>query len=206
TLITDIRREGDEQAAAWRRCIDRAGVAASAENLAYYMAFRRRDLRALQHSLMTLGLSSLGRLESRVLPTLAAVKAALAALAGLPPEGGPPREAFFAGDRLLDGRTRDLLGPPTSAHQHALLVTCPAEAADDPSFMLALARRRVEALRINCAHDGRARWQRMIDHARAAEKATGHSFKILMDLGGPKIRTGEVRLPDGQERVRKGAL
>jgi pyruvate kinase len=46
----------------------------------------------------------------------------------------------------------------------------------------------------------------MIDHAHAAGKATGHSFKILMDLGGPKIRTGAVRLPEGRERVRKGAL
>src|SRR5215475_16126281 len=97
TLIADIRREGDEQAATWRRCIDRAGVAASADNLAHYMAFRRRDLRALQRSLMSLGLSSLGRLESRVLPTLVAVKAALAALAGLPREEGPRSEAFFAG-------------------------------------------------------------------------------------------------------------
>ena len=205
-LIADIRREGGEQAATWRPCIERAGVAASAENLACYMAFRRRDLRALQRSLMTLGLSSLGRLESRVLPTLVAVKAALAALAGLPPEEGPTSEAFFAGERLLDERTHELLGPPTSPHQHALLVTCPAEAADDPSFMLTLARRRVEALRINCAHDSRARWQRMIDHARAAEKATNHSFKILMDLGGPKIRTGAVRLPLERDRVRKGAL
>ena len=34
-LIADIRREGDEQAATWRRCIDRVGVAASAENLGY---------------------------------------------------------------------------------------------------------------------------------------------------------------------------
>jgi hypothetical protein len=33
-LIADIRREGDGQAAAWRRSIDRAGVEASAENLA----------------------------------------------------------------------------------------------------------------------------------------------------------------------------
>src|SRR5262249_36115679 len=62
------------------------------------------------------------------------------------------------------------------------------------------------ALRINCAHDSRTRWQRMIGHARAAENATGHGFKILMDLGGPKIRTGAIRQPDGQDRVRKDAL
>lgn len=205
-LIASIRRESDAQAAAWRSCIDRADFEESAGNLAHYMAFRRRDLRALQRSLMRLGLSSLGRLESRVLPTLVAVKAALAALARLPPEEAPSSDAFFAGERLLERRTHELLGAPTSSRHRALLVTCPAEAADDPSFMLTLAGRGIEAVRINCAHDSPDRWERMILNTRAAEKATGRRFKIFMDLGGPKIRTGEVRLPERTERVRKGAL
>src|SRR5512134_2025262 len=96
TLLAGIHRESDEQAAAWRSCINRADFEESAANLAHYMAFRHRDLRALQRSLMRLGLSSLGRLESRVLPTLIAVKAALAALARLPPEEAPSSDAFFA--------------------------------------------------------------------------------------------------------------
>lgn len=79
-LITAVRREGDPQAAAWAEHITRASFAESAANLAHYVALRHRDLRSLQRPLMVLGLSSLGRLESRVLPTLAAVKAALAAL------------------------------------------------------------------------------------------------------------------------------
>jgi pyruvate kinase len=202
-LLGAIRRESDAQAAAWRSSIDRADFQESAANLAHYMAFRRRDLRALQRSLMKLGLSSLGRLESRVSPTLVAVKAALAALARLPPEEGPSSETFFAGERLLAKRTHELLGAPTS---RALLVTCPTEAADDPSFMLALAERRIEAVRINCAHDSPDRWEGMIRHVRAAEEATGRRFKILMDLGGPKIRTGKVRLPEGTKRVKKGML
>lgn len=205
-LIASIRRESDAQVATWRSCINRADFEESAANLAHYMAFRRRDLRALQRSLMKLGLSSLGRLESRVLPTLVAVKATLAALAQSASEEGPSSEAFFSGERLLEKRTHDLLGASTSSRRRALLVTCPAEAADDPSFMLALAGRGIEAVRINCAHDSRDQWERMIRHARAAEKSTGHRFKILMDLGGPKIRTGEVRLPEGTEHVKKGAL
>jgi pyruvate kinase len=205
-LIDIIRRDGDTKAAGWRGLIERADFAGSAANLAQYMAFRRRDLRQLQHSLMTLGLSSLGRLESRVLPTLLAVRAALAALAGLPAEQGPSRETFFAGEHLLARRTREILGTSKAARRITLLVTCPSEAADDPAFMLALARRGVEAVRINCAHDSADRWERVIENARAAEKATGHSFKILMDLGGPKVRTGLVRLPEGEDRIKKGAL
>src|ERR1035441_2091116 len=55
---------------------------ASANNLAAYLALRQQDLRPLQDSLMVLGLSSLGRIESRVLPALHAVRASLAAIAG----------------------------------------------------------------------------------------------------------------------------
>ncbi|MGE3919084.1 MAG: pyruvate kinase, partial [Hyphomicrobiaceae bacterium] len=205
-LIASIRRESDAQAAAWRRCLDRADFEESAANLAHYLAFRRRDLRTLQRSLMKLGLSSLGRLESRVLPTLVAVKAALAALARLPQEEAPSGNTFFAGEWLLRTRTDELLGPSTSSRHRALLVTCPTEAADDPSFMLALARRGIEAVRINCAHVSPDRWERLILNARAAEKTSGRRLKIFMDLGGPKIRTGEMRLPEGPERVKKGAL
>jgi pyruvate kinase len=153
-LITALRREGDAQMAAWADCVVRAGFAESASNLASYMALRRRDLRPLQRPLMALGLSSLGRLESRVLPTLVAVRAALAALAGLAPEEWPPEETFFAGERRLVERAHELLGMPSSSRPSALLVTCPTEAADDPSFMRGLAERSVEAVRINCAHDG----------------------------------------------------
>ena len=205
-LIATVRREGDAQAATWSDRIVRACFQESASNLAHYLALRHRDVRPLQRPLMALGLSSLGRLESRVLPTLMAVKAAAAALAGMTPEKGPTCETFFSGEQQLAERTHELLGPSASSRPIALLVTCPTEAADEPSFMVALAERGVEAVRINCAHDGAEHWQRMIDHVRAAEKVTGRRLKILMDLAGPKIRTGNVRLPEEGERLGKDAL
>jgi pyruvate kinase len=103
---------------------------------------------------MALGLSSLSRLESRVLPTLRSVRATLAA--------------------------RELFGLLAGSRHAALLVTCKSEAADDPSFMLQLAERGVEAMRINRAHDDPARWQRLIDHLHVAAEATGRRMKILM--------------------------
>lgn len=205
-LVADIRREGDARADAWQACIERPDFAESARNLAHYLALRHRDLRPLQRPLMRLGLSSLGRLESRVLPGLQAVRAALAALAGRPAEAGPASEAFFAGEARLAERAHAIFGAPSPNRPVTLLVTCPAAAADDPAFLLELAARGVEALRINCAHDDAATWQRMIDNARAAERATGRHFKILMDLGGPKIRTGAVHTPKKEKRIGRGAL
>jgi len=91
-LIAEVRREGNVQAEIWKREIDRVGFADSALNLAHYLALRRLDLRPLQRPLTALGLSSLGRLESRVLPTLVAVRSALSALLGREPDPEPSTE------------------------------------------------------------------------------------------------------------------
>ena len=55
--------------------------AASAHNLVHYLALRRHDRRPLQEQLSAHGLSSLGRSEADVLPTLTAVLRALHRLA-----------------------------------------------------------------------------------------------------------------------------
>ena len=205
-LASEVRREGNARADAWADSLLRPGFPESATNLAHYLALRRHDLRPLQRQLMLLGLSSLGRLESRVLPTLLAVRAALAALAGRPPGDSPPNEWFFAGEQRLAERTREVFGPASPNRPVHLLVTCPTAAADDPGFLRDLAARGVEAVRINCAHDDAGVWQRMIDNTRAAEQATGRRFKILMDLAGPKIRTGDVRVAEGKKKVHRGDL
>ncbi|MGX1097617.1 pyruvate kinase [Amorphus sp. MBR-141] len=201
-LIAEVAADAAAQNGAWAGWDIRPEFAPSVDNLAAYLALRHHDLRALQRRLMALGLSSLGRLESRVLPTLSAVRAALAAMAGDAPAPAADAAAFFAGEARLAGRAAQLFGARGAGRQTALLVTCPSEAADGPAFMRALAERRVDAIRINCAHDDADAWGRMIAHARAAEAETGHRMRVFMDLAGPKIRTGEVRLPEGTKRVR----
>ena len=54
----------------------------SARNLVHYLALRRRDLRTLQQSLASLGLSSLGRTESHVLSGVESVLRLLYRLKG----------------------------------------------------------------------------------------------------------------------------
>lgn len=98
-LSADIDAQAADLLADWRPRIERDAFRPSADNLARYIALHRRDLRALQRKLMPFGLSSLGRLESRVAPSLAAVTASLACLQG---QGRaktrhPSTSAFFAG-------------------------------------------------------------------------------------------------------------
>ena len=205
-LIDEIAAESSLRMASWADRIERPDFAASASNLAHYLALRRHDLRPLQRALMALGMSSLGRLESRVLPTLKAVSASVAALCGPPTTERPSSRQFFAGEHYLAERSAELFGPRSGPRHTALLVTCPTEAGDDPSFLLRLAERGVDAVRINCAHDSPEHWQRMINHVHAAEQATGRRIKILMDIAGPKIRTGAALLPEGMERIGVGDL
>ena len=203
-LVAHVRRDSEARMAGWRGMIDRAQFAPGARNLAEYLALRQRELRPLQRRLMAMGLSSLGRLESRVLPSLLAVRGALAALAGESPDGVESSSAFFAGERRLAAQARAIFGPGGGRSPVALLVTCPSEAAEDPEFMLSLARREVEAVRINCAHDDAEAWARMVGHARLAAASTGHAMKVFMDLAGPKIRTGEVRCERRARKAHRG--
>jgi len=189
-----VEQEADRLMATWRSQIHRDEFRPSAENLARYVALRHHDLRPLQRRLARYGLSSLGRLESRVAPTLAAVTASLAILSGTSKKARhPSSSAFFAGERRLAAQGRAIFGPVNHEAGVAVLITCPTEAAEDPTFMMELAKRRVEAVRINCAHDDAEAWGRMVAHLHAACASTGHDIKVFMDLAGPKIRTGEVR-------------
>lgn len=200
-LIKCVEADAQRRFAGWEAWNIQPDFVASAQNLAAYLALRHHDLRDLQRGLMTLGLSSLGRLESRVMPMLASVRSALSVMSGQPCCAAADEAAFFAGERRLAARATRLFGPRRPRHPVALLVTCPSEAADDPAFMLHLAQRGVESVRINCAHDNAGQWTRMIDHARAAERQTGQRLRVFMDLAGPKIRTGAIRSCHGGHKL-----
>lgn len=205
-MTARVEKEADHLTVSWRSQIDRDEFRPSAENLARYVALRHHDLRVLQRKLARFGLSSLGRLESRVAPTLAAVTASLAILSGSSKKvQHPSSNAFFAGERRLAAQARAIFGPLNRDAGVALLITCPTEAADDPQFMMELAKRRVEAVRINCAHDDAEVWGRMVGHLRAASASTGHGMKVFMDLAGPKIRTGKVQ-SSKHKKTHKGDL
>ena len=199
-----VAAEGRAGFARWRPLVARRSFAISALNLAHYRALRHRDVRPLQRPLMRLGLSSLGRLEGRVLAGLDAVIAALQALAG---DGacrqGPDARQFFRGEDRLRAATERLFGP-AAGREARILVTLPAAAAEHTDEVVALARLGMSAARINCAHDDPATWQAMIDNVGEASRAVGRPIPILMDIAGPKCRTAAVRTPPERKRLQAG--
>ena len=50
----------------------------------------------------------------------------------------------------------------------------------------------MDCARVNCAQDDTAVWRDIIGNVRQAQKELGRSCKVLMELAGPKLRTGPV--------------
>lgn len=194
-LRAEVFTEGQATFAKWRPAIERRSFLISSLNFAYYLAFRRRDLRDLQAQLIPLGLSSLGRSESHVLETLDAVIAALTAICDQPDVQPPSVRAFYRGARQLDHNTNTVLGAPPPHRRVRIMVTLPTEAATDADLVSDLVKRGMDWARINCAHDDADGWTKMIEHVRQTEHVDGRRCRILMDLGGPKVRTGVVIAP-----------
>ena len=165
----------------------------SIENLDHFVALRSTDLRELQDDLATLGLSSLGRAESHVAATLDAVTRALRALAGqLMPEGEPRPVDFDSGPKMLARTTHALLGPCPDGRTTRIMVTLPSEAATQPDFIDGLVQVGMDVARINCAHDDADAWRLMAAHVRRSATKYGREVRVMMDLAGPKLRTGPM--------------
>lgn len=177
---------------------------ASARNLLQYLTLRGHDLRDLQNPLIALGLSSLGGSEGHVQATVDAVLAALIALSGrsATQESPAPPIGFAQSRELLAERTDALLGPAHRRRSTRILVTMPTEAATQPRLVSEMLQAGMDCVRINCAHDSPAQWRATLANLHRAEAEVGRRARVLVDLPGPKFRTGQ--LSPGQARDRKG--
>ena len=203
-LRTDVTDVGEMLTNRWRPLVADTSFKQSALNLAHYLALRRHDLRPLQQALAPLGLSSLGRCEAHVLPTLDAVLATLAAIAGNSTEfvpKRPTRRTFEAASENLSRQATAVLGPIAGPRSVRIIVTLPTEASAKRSWARKLVAAGTDCVRINCAHDDAEVWQKMISNVRAAASACGRQCRILMDLTGPRARTQELLIPKEGSRI-----
>ena len=166
----------------------------SALNLIHYLALRNQDIRDLQNTLGQLGISRLGRAESHVMASIAAVKNLLHKILKKEQiEGEKPQVSFKKGRKILKANTSSLLGKKLKGSKVRIMVTLPTDAADDYKYIKKLVTSGMNSARINCAHDDTEVWKRMTDKIIKAKSQTGRNVKVCMDLGGPKLRTGSMR-------------
>jgi pyruvate kinase len=169
----------------------------SRDNLLSYIALREHDLSDLQLKLAEQGLSSLGRLESQVLVSIEKVIMNM----GLSPHETPflCKPTFTEARITLAKRSQLLLGRTREGRETRIMVTLDSSNIHQPELLELLLRSGMDIARINCAHDSRKEWKMLIDAIRHAEErlvqrrqGIGRRCKIIMDLAGPKIRTGPM--------------
>lgn len=198
-LRQDLQR-AERAAAPWLATVHPL-QAAGARNLVHFLALRRHDLRELQSQLAHLGLSSLGRAEPHVLSSVERVSTALRALAGHRPASKRcQRGAAPAGGTELRRQASALFGPPSLDREVRIMVTLPAAAADEDDLLRGLIGAGMDVARINAAHDDPGTWERLARKVRTLSRQLGRPTRVLIDLPGPKLRTGP--LPDEPPVVR----
>lgn len=175
-----------------------------ARNLVHYVALRQYDLRELQVQLSMRGLSSLGRSESCVLGTLLEVSTRVHEALALHGDEGALRElsrleerrsaamSWETAKRHLHQHTHDVLGPRPEDRHIYVMVTAPSADEADRAWMAKMLRAGMNVLRVNCAHEGPGEWTRVVRALADARSDTGKPCRVLMDLAGPKIRTGTI--------------
>jgi len=166
----------------------------SGRNLVHYLALRQTDIRELQEDLAILGLSSLGRAERNVMASIHAVHSALQKISsGTEFKFSAERDALELNNPLADEHKRAILGESPGEREVSIMVTLPTEAASGESIIAEMMAAGMNAARINCAHDHEQVWSAMINNLRRASEQSGSACKVIMDLAGPKIRTGDLK-------------
>ncbi|MDO9558035.1 MAG: pyruvate kinase [Coriobacteriia bacterium] len=66
-------------------------------------------------------------------------------------------------------------------------------ATDSPEVLGALVEAGLDVARLNASHSSRADLERRLAGVRAAADAAGRQVAVMLDLGGPKLRVGEMQ-------------
>ncbi|MFK5857622.1 MAG: pyruvate kinase [Bacteroidota bacterium] len=166
----------------------------SALNLVHYLGLRSFDVDQLQDQLRDLGLPSLSNVESHVMKSLYTLSSILNHLLG-----NPVREkrkgiiSIKKSKKILNRNTKLLFGYKSKKRRTRIMVTLPGSAGDDYLFVNHLMNLGMNSARINCAHDDPTTWQKMIENIHLSNDKLSKNCKIMMDLGGPKLRTGSMQ-------------
>ena len=164
-----------------------------ARNLVHYLALRKSNTHDLRRKLRRLGLSSLAHAERNVLGSIDAVQTAIDRLVGGGAVDADALAAALQGSNpTADEHCHAILGPSPEGRDVSIMVTLGAEAADSPALVAEMLAAGMNLARINCARDDPMTWKRMVENVRRAADDADTECRIVMDLSGPKLRTGEL--------------
>ncbi|MDP4115061.1 MAG: pyruvate kinase [Bacteroidota bacterium] len=162
----------------------------SASNLLSYIALRNSEHKNMRSKLGEIGTSRLAKAEENVLYTINSVLNILYKLID--------KDIFYELGNAKEGRailhlnSDALLGKNNSKRKVRIMATVPDDADTNYDAIKELVLAGVNCFRINCALQDKYIWKNMIANINKAKYETGANCKILMDLGGTKIRTGKM--------------
>jgi pyruvate kinase len=162
----------------------------SAKNLIHYLAFRSFDNTPFQKNLNDLGLPTSVNTESSILHTMLIYRTLVNHLLKI--DDTIPKKSFLTNKeskQLLKKNTNALFGEKPLNRRTRILVTQPTAAAESPVFTENLINAGMNCARVNCAHDNEVTWKKIIENIRQVNP----TCKVMMDLGGPKLRTGKMK-------------
>ena len=153
----------------------------SAMNLVHYLGLRSFDIASLQKQLIRLGLPSLANIEPHVLSSLLAVRNLINCLLGKPArEHRKGIVTIKQSGKILDRNSRQLFGYRSKKRRTRIMVTLPLSAAEDKSFVRRLLKSGMNSARVNCAHDTRAEWKKMVNNVHHASRKLEKRCRIMM--------------------------
>ncbi len=164
----------------------------SARNLLAFLAVRGHATPLIRRRFEALGLQFPDAIPSHINAAMQRARIILDSLAGSLPLKTSSALRPDCSDDELERRTDDLLGPMRKELSSHIMVTLPDEAITDERLVKNLLRAGMTVARINCAQNDWKRWRAMIANVRRARRETGMPCRILMDLSGPKLRTGHM--------------
>lgn len=162
----------------------------SAKNLIHYLALRSFNVDEFQSKLSEIGLPNSGGSELSILHNLLNFKTIVNSLLKI--EEPINTELFLTNKeakKLLKTNSKVLFGLKKNNRKTSIMVTQPTIAAKNKEFTTALLNLGMNCARVNCAHDNEEVWKEIITNIKEVED----SCKIMMDLGGPKLRTGKMK-------------
>ncbi len=162
----------------------------SARNLVHYLALRSFNIDILQKELEEIRLSCAGTSNTCILDNLLHFKTLINGLLNVDlPHKNNLALTKNEADQIMAQNARAIFGDLKNERKTAILVTQPTSAATDKQFIKSLLKLGMDSARVNCAHDDKVVWKQIIDNI----KELNSECKIMMDLGGPKLRTGKLK-------------
>ncbi|PIA34648.1 hypothetical protein AQUCO_03700139v1 [Aquilegia coerulea] len=194
------------------------GYYASATNLIHYLALKCLDVGQLKEELSSNGLLNLDSVNNYVLASITAAVNMLENQSYSINSKANGTSTIFNFD-VLNKSTWDhsnqrdnvdfsintlkkrvfshseaLLGPLRDERTTHVMVTVGREATENDTLLSDLLRAGATLFRINCAYGDPSVWSEIIRRAKKSSQMLEKPCRILMDLAGPKLRTGSMEV------------